>query len=579
MRIRSRTLVNTANGQADVPVQATLIDLVGHVRPATNIREDAIVNYSEGAVDTIDIVIPYYEGILTGHLVEVYDSINSATAITYYEIVSIADDRNKHQQLSLRCKVAERSILPPPNYAATLVTVGGGGGGGGTINRSTTNLLRFSEDATSAFWTIQTAYASTSATGGTSPSGTNTANLFTEPTTTQPRSIYQFVTSAAGTYTGSIWVKHNAGATRYIRLVVSSGQFDFGYCTVNINAGTFQQTANVSGTATSASATIDSYGSGWYRITLTVTLAASLNFMFVIPMDLASINIPSIDYGRVSYTGTGASFLLWGGQIHTGTTSFGYVPTTTTTASGFTPGGGGGGAGQYVSNSETLQVGTSYAVIIGSGGAGATSGTQQAANGTTSSFIGGTISQSSAGGGGGGSGQSVAYPAQSGGSGGGAGGIVGGTGGTATSGSAGGAAGSPASPWRGAGGGGAGGAGVLGNAGLGTGGGGVSGFAGGGGGGSSNAVGGATTAGGGTGGNSTATGGKNGAANTGGGGGGAGNDTSNSGTSTAGGNGGSGVVTVSYSGSPVATYTGTMTTVTVAGVTTHTLQTSGTFTA
>lgn len=134
MRIRSRTVTTEPNGQASVPTQATLIDLVGHVRPSTNIREDGIINYSEGAIDTIDIVIPYYEGILTGYLVEVYDSINNAAAITYYEIMSIADDRNKHQQLSLRCRVAERSILPIPSYVASLQLVGGGGGGGGTNN-------------------------------------------------------------------------------------------------------------------------------------------------------------------------------------------------------------------------------------------------------------------------------------------------------------------------------------------------------------------------------------------------------------------------------------------------------------
>jgi hypothetical protein len=38
-------------------------------------------------------------------------------------------------------------------------------------------------------------------------------------------------------------------------------------------------------------------------------------------------------------------------------------------------------------------------------------------------------------------------------------------------------------------------------------------------------------------------------------------------------------VTITYAGSPVATYTGSMTTVTSGGFTTHTLTTSGTLTA
>lgn len=174
MRIRSRTVSNTANGQADTPVQATLIDLVGHVRPNANYREDGIVNFSEGAIDTIEIVIPYYEAILTGYLVEVYDSINNAQAITYYEIMSITDDRNKHQQLSLKCRVAERSILPIPSYSVSLQLVGGGGGGGGTNNNQyggggggAGGMIQ-----TVATLIVGTSYTATIGSGGAGASGT-----------------------------------------------------------------------------------------------------------------------------------------------------------------------------------------------------------------------------------------------------------------------------------------------------------------------------------------------------------------------------------------------------------------------
>jgi len=556
MRIRSRTLVNTANGQADVPLQATLIDLVGHVRPATNIREDAIVNYSEGAIDTIDIVIPYYEGILTGFLVEVYDSINSATAVTYYEILSIADDRNKHQQLSLRCKVAERSILPAPSYAATLVTVGGGGGGGGSFNQTTTNLVLHSEGFITG-WGVAASIAITSS--GTAPDNVGTGKV---------------ATVTAGSF-ASINQSIGSGTNRTLSLFVKAGtSSSLGFGALSF-ATTWGNNADSTGTIISGPGTITQSNGGLFLVSglsssawtrIAVTRTSQHDALYIYPVGVGS--------------GLTGSIGIWGAQAEANITARSYVPTTTTSAVGYTPGGGGGGAGEYKSTAQTLQVATSYAVIIGSGGAGAITGSQQAADGTTSSFIGGTISQTSTGGGGGGSGLSLAYPAQGGGSGGGAGGIVGGTGGVAAAGgNQGGNAGAPASPWRGGGGGGGGSAGVIGNAGSGTGGNGISGFAGGGGGGSSNASGGPANGGGGAGGNSTATGGNNGTANTGGGGGGAGNNTSNSGTSTAGGNGGSGVVTVQYAGNPIATYTGTMTTVTVAGVTTHTLQTSGTFTA
>jgi hypothetical protein len=52
------------------------------------------------------------------------------------------------------------------------------------------------------------------------------------------------------------------------------------------------------------------------------------------------------------------------------------------------------------------------------------------------------------------------------------------------------------------------------------------------------------------------------------------------GTGSSGGNGSNGVVVIRYAGDPISTaaYTGTMSTTTSGGFTTHTLTTSGTFT-
>ena len=556
MRIRSRTVSNTANGQADTPVQATLIDLVGHVKPNANYREDGIVNFSEGAIDTIEIVIPYYEAILTGYLVEVYDSINNAQAITYYEIMSITDDRNKHQQLSLKCRVAERSILPAPSYSATIVTVGGGGGGGGTNNISTTNLLLQSTSFSAAPWGVNAAIAVTNS--GTAPDNVGNGRLLTVTSGTFA-SVNQSITAGTNR-TFSIYVKAGSSTS------ISVGVLSF--------ATTWGTTGNSSGIIVSGPGTItrnngalfDVTGlsaSSWTRIAISRT--DSHDAMYIYPVGVGS-----------SLSG---SNVVWGAQAETGSTATNFVPTTTATVLGYCPGGGGGGAGELISSTQTLIVGTSYVVTLGTGGAGAVGGSLQAANGTNTSFIGGLISQTSVGGGGGGSGLTLTYPAAGGGSGGGAGGTIGGFGGNGTGGgTSGGASGAVASPYRGAGGGGANGSGTVGNAGLGTGGGGTGGFAGGGGGGSTDATGGTANGGGGAGGNSTSTGGTPGQANTGGGGGGAGNNQSNAGTSSSGGAGGSGVVTVAYTGSPTATFTGTMSTVTVGGITTHTLTGNGTFT-
>ena len=196
------------------------------------------------------------------------------------------------------------------------------------IEGQAVNLSRSSADLTDAtYWTLQTAYSATSNTAGPSPDGTNNASSFTEPSTNLQRSIYQSYSSAAGTYTGSVWAKLSSGSTRYIRLVVSSGSGDFGYVTVNISTGAVQQPATNVGTATNASATVTAYPSGWYRITLTVTLASSINFMFVVPTDLASIDTPTTNYGRIAYLGNGTVFLLWGAQAEAGSGASSYIPT------------------------------------------------------------------------------------------------------------------------------------------------------------------------------------------------------------------------------------------------------------
>lgn len=198
------------------------------------------------------------------------------------------------------------------------------------IEGSANSLTQSSQDLTNAtYWTLQTAYASTSATGGTAPDGTNTGNLFTEPSSNLQRSIYQSYSSAAGTYTFSVWLKAGSGSTRYMRLVVSSGASDFGYVTINMSTGAVQQAATAVGTATNASATVSGNytATGWRRCSLTITLAASVNFVFLVPIDLASIDTPTTNYGRVSYLGDGSSFLVWGAQLEAGSGASSYIPT------------------------------------------------------------------------------------------------------------------------------------------------------------------------------------------------------------------------------------------------------------
>jgi hypothetical protein len=243
--------------------------------------------------------------------------------------------------------------------------------------------------------------------------------------------------------------------------------------------------------------------------------------------------------------------------------------------------GGGGGGGGYVTNTTSLNLGTTYSFVVGGGGAGQINGGAQATNGTDSTGFGVTA----IGGGYGGTNLAGRYVGNSGGSGGGGGGTsqAGGSG-TAGQGFAGGVSTSTSSASTGAGGGGGGG-GAVGAAATNNGGNGGVGvsssitgaaafYAGGGGGSCRNTAGTGGTGGSGGGGNGVAgTGnGANGSANTGGGGGG--------GFTTNGGAGGSGAVIIAV---PSSNYSGVVTgspTVTTSGLNTIiTFTSSGSYTA
>jgi Concanavalin A-like lectin/glucanases superfamily len=194
------------------------------------------------------------------------------------------------------------------------------------VEEARTNLCLRSQAFDNASWTKGGGSFTADAT--TSPDGTANADLYTEVTGTSFGTIYQSIASAAGTYTGSVFFKVGSGSTRYIRLVVSSAATDFGYITVNVSTGAITQAAAVSGTATAPSGDVTSVGNGWYRVRLTVTLAAALNFIFVNPFDTGTPAVGS-DYGRGAYTGNGSTFSLWQAQLELGTGASSPVPTTT----------------------------------------------------------------------------------------------------------------------------------------------------------------------------------------------------------------------------------------------------------
>jgi hypothetical protein len=122
----------------------------------------------------------------------------------------------------------------------------------------------------------------------------------------------------------------------------------------------------------------------------------------------------------VTATVTGGTITTDGDyKVHTFTGNGNYISDASLTTDYFVLAGGGGGGGRYgggggaggyrIFESQTVAAGT-YAVVVGTGGAGGVN-TQQGTQGLTSSFIGGSISSASTGGGGGNRESAGAIPA------------------------------------------------------------------------------------------------------------------------------------------------------------------------
>ena len=182
------------------------------------------------------------------------------------------------------------------------------------VEEARTNLCLQSQTFDNASWTKMSGIASVTANATTSPDGTANAELITEDSGLTYKAVYQSITPAAGTQTGSVFFKAGSGSTRYIRLVISSASLNFGYITANMSTGAITQAATATGTASAASGTVTSVGNGWYRLVLTVTLAAAMDFMFFEFFDTAT-PAASIDYGRSTYTGNGSTWSLWQAQL------------------------------------------------------------------------------------------------------------------------------------------------------------------------------------------------------------------------------------------------------------------------
>lgn len=185
------------------------------------------------------------------------------------------------------------------------------------VEEARTNLLTWSEAFDNAAWT-KTSGATIGVNVEVAPDGTTSADKVISANATAFLGVSQLETVAsAGLHTLSFYVKQ-AGA-RYVQLLWNS--------TLSTQYANFDLQEGVVTAGTYDSATVEAFGDGWYRCSVTGTLAAATGGNFIFALDGPTAVRSS------TFTGDGTSgFYLWGAQFEAGAFPTSYIPTAGATA-------------------------------------------------------------------------------------------------------------------------------------------------------------------------------------------------------------------------------------------------------
>jgi hypothetical protein len=177
-----------------------------------------------------------------------------------------------------------------------------------------TNLITYSSELDNAAWVKS--FVTVNANQTTSPDGTTTADEIVVTTDSQSHGITEKFPVVAGvTYTYSAYVKAASSDKVAITRVAGAGFPGTGFWWADLTLGTIAVAPPTAGTAS-----IESVGDGWYRLSLTHVASETVSEAEL------GIVVPN-DSGTYNYVGAGESVYAWGAQVERGATATTFLPT------------------------------------------------------------------------------------------------------------------------------------------------------------------------------------------------------------------------------------------------------------